>query len=206
MLTGERSRKSYLTSIRGVDLLPEEEVTHTFSPQEGMVDEPWRKGQLLITTSQRIISFSEDGGSRATFLVPVEEVKGVIVKASTVSNTRSLMQWIVLIAAGLIVYLALSYWITGKFSDPVVPGVNMGLGPILVLLAIILAGGLIVKHYFTPGDGQVTFQGSSWSFSFPFTATKSSEDIYRLVNTTFVTRRSQNGYAPPKENGGPPLQ
>jgi hypothetical protein len=197
MLNGGPRSKSYLTCIRGVDLLPEEEITHAFSPEEGMVDEPWRRGQLLITTNQRIISFSREGGGMATFLVPVEEVKGVIVKASNVNSTRSLIQWALLIAACLLAYLALAYWITGRINDPIVPGINMGLAPILVLLGIILIGGLIVKHYFTQGDGLVTFQGSSWSFTFPFAAAKSSEDIYRLVNTTFVTRRHQNGYIPP---------
>ncbi len=197
MLNGDRRPKSYLTCIRGIDLLPEEEVTHAFSPEEGMVDELWRQGQLLITTNQRIISFTREGSGQATFLVPMEEVKGVIVKSSSAGSARSLLQWVLLIAGCLIAYLALAYWITGRLNDPIVPGINMGLAPVLVLLGIILIGGLIVKHYFTPGDGQVIFQGSSWSFTFPFTAEKSSQDIYRLVNTAFVTRRYQNGHTPP---------
>jgi hypothetical protein len=188
-------RDSYLTQIRDVSLLQGEKVTHVFSPQNGLVEEPSATGRLLIATSHRIISFSNDQGNHETLLVPVEELKGVMVKRGA-RNPNSLIQGLIMGVSGLIIYFVLSYWITARFDGPTVPIINIDLAPLIILLGLLVAGWLLGKHYFTREGGSVTFQGSNWVFTFPFTGEKASSEVHQLVKTVFTTRSSRNGYYP----------
>jgi hypothetical protein len=195
LFSNYQRRDSYLAQIRDVSLLQGEKVTHVFSPQNGLLPEPSSTGRLLITTSHRIISFSNGQGNNETLLVPVEELKGVMVKSGT-KNPSSLIQGLILILSGLIIYFVLSYWITGRFDGPNVPIINIDLGPLIILLGLIVAGWALGKHYFTSQGGSVTFQGSNWAFTFPYHGEKASAEVYQLVKTVFTTRTSRNGYYP----------
>ena len=203
VLNGDPTRKSYVTHIREVALLPGERLSHAFSPTLGLTEEPPVDGQILITTNQRIMAFSREDGRDETYLVPVEELKGVVVKSSA-RGSASLIQGLVLVVGGLFIYLIVSYWLTGQFKDGWdVPLVNMDLGSVVVLIAIAVGGLLIGKYYFAKETGSVTFQGSNWLFTFPFRSSQVREEVYQLVNTLFVDRRSQNAYSPPQSQGHP---
>jgi hypothetical protein len=193
---GYHPPESYLTQTRDVALLPREKVIHVFSPQDGLIDEPTGTGRLLITTNLRILSFSQGQDNSETLLVPVEELKGVVVKNGR-RNTASLFQGLLMMAGGVIIYLAISYWLTGRFDGPEVPLINLDVGPLIVLLALLGIGWLIGKHYFTREGGSVTFQGSNWTFTFPFMGEKAGAEVYQVVNAVFATRNSRNGYYPP---------
>jgi hypothetical protein len=195
LFTIYQRRDTYLTQIRDVSLLQGEKVTHVFSPQNGLLEEPSSTGRLLITTSHRIVSFSNGQGNHETLLVPVEELKGVVVKSGT-RNPNSLIQGLILVVSGLIIYFVLSYWITGHFDGPSVPIINIDLAPLIILLGLVFAGWMLGKHYFTSASGSVTFQGSNWVFTFPYTGEKASSEVHQLVKTVFTTRSSRNGYYP----------
>jgi hypothetical protein len=186
--------ESYLTQIRDVALLSGEKVIHVFSPQDGLVDEPTGTGRLLVTTNLRILSFSQGEDNNETLLVPVEELKGVVVK-NRMRNPASLLQGLLMMVGGVIIYLVVSYWITGRFDGPTVPVINLDVGPLIVLLALLGVGWIIGKHYFNREGGSVTFQGN-WAFTFPFIGKKAGGEVYQVVNTIFATRDSRNGHYP----------
>jgi hypothetical protein len=173
-----------------------EKVIHVFSPQDGLIDEPVGTGRLLIVTNLRILTFSQGQDNNETLIVPVEELKGVVVKNGT-RNAASLFQGLLMMAGGVIIYLVVSYWLTGQFDGPTVPLINLDVGPLIVLLALLGVGWLIGKHYFVREGGAVTFQGSNWTFTFPFVGEKAEQEVYQVVNTVFATRNSRNDYYPP---------
>ncbi len=192
MYTGYHRLKSYLTQVRDVPLLPTEQVTHVFLPEEGLVKEPTAAGRLLITTNQRIISFAQGERQNETLLVPVEELKGVVVKKA-VRNSGSLIQGLLLLAAGLFIYLILAYWLTGRFDGPKIPFINLDAGPLIILVGLLWGGWLVSRHYFIRGAGWVSFQGSNWVFTLPYTGEKAGVEIYQLLNTVFASRARLNG-------------
>jgi hypothetical protein len=178
-----------------VVLLPGEKVTHIFSPEGGLVAEPSEKGQLLIATNQRIIAFSKDHGRQETFLVPIEELKGISVKSGA-DGTTNLLQGLLLAVGGVVAYFVMAYWVTGRLKGPSVPLINIDLGPLLMMVAIFWGAVLIARYYFAKEDNLVTFQGSNWAFGFPYRGSKAEEDVHQVVNTLFTARRSRNGHVP----------
>jgi hypothetical protein len=184
------------TLVRGVTLLPGEQVVHFFTPRQGLVDDggPPETGRLLVATNQRILSFSPDPNPTQVVLVPVEEVKGVVVKTAGRTGWSFWLQGLFLVLAGVLIYGVVAYWLDGRFGGPEVPFINVGLGPLVTLVAI--AGGVwfIGRHYFTQEDSSVTFQGSSWSFAFPYRGQKPEAEIYQVVNGLFFSRQSRNGH------------
>ena len=193
-MNGSQPEDSYITRVRHVAMLPGEKLTHVFSPSMGFSQEPPVNGHVLITTNQRILAFSEEDGNDETHIVPVEELSGVVVKTAY-RNTGSLLQGILLVVGGLLVYVIAAYWLAGRVELPNVPIINLDIGAIGVLIAIFAGVLLIWNFYRTNESGSVTFQGSNWVFRFPFESERAREQVYRMVNTVFVARRSVNGYS-----------
>ena len=187
---------SYLTRIRNVGLLSGEKVVSLFSPSEGVIAEPTAAGPLLITTNQRIISFSKDQDDRETMLFPVEELKGITVKNGS-ANSLALWQGLVMIAGGLILYFVVSYWLTGKLEGPRLPLIDIDLGPFVLLIGILAGAWLAWKHYSASAGGLVYLQGSNWGFSFSYQGEQAADEVYKLVNTIFDARNARSGYSPP---------
>ena len=194
MNNGSQTTESEVTHIRDVVLLPGETINYVFSPKLGLTEQPPANGQLLIATSQRVVAFCRNDGRDETFLVPVGELKGVAVKSRSRSAT-SIVQGILLALAATFLYVVVAYWLTGRVDGPSVPVINMDIGPLVILLLALLGAGLVGKHYFIKEDGSVTFQGSNWTFAFPYRGDRAGQDIYRLVNGVFATRHSVNGHA-----------
>jgi hypothetical protein len=175
-----------------VGLLPGERVVHLFTSRAGLVAEgaPPETGRLLVSTNRRILSLSAEPRPSQVVVVPVEEVKGVVVKTAGQTGSAFWLQGLMLALAGVVLYLLAAYWLTGKLDGPSVPVINVDLGPLVLLLAI--AGGVwyIGKHYFSREESSVTFQGSSWSFNFPYRGAKAEAEIYQVVNGLLASRRS----------------
>ncbi len=192
-MDGDLQDVSYLTHIRDVALMPGERVTHVFSPSAGLRDEPPVEGHLLITTDQRILAFSQEDGKAQTHIVPVEELAGVLVRSGA-RGFGSLIQGLVVVAGGLVIYLVVAYWLTGHIDGPSVPLIGMDVGPLLLLLAVIAGVVLVGRYYFVKDTGSVVFQGHNWLFAFPYHSDRSKLQVYQLVNTAFIARRSLNGH------------
>ena len=178
---------SYLTRIRGVPLLPQEWVNHSFTPANGISLEPSATGRLLVTTNQRIISFSQGQKGDETVLVPVDELNGVVMK-SEASSSGSLLQGLLLLVAGALIYLISGYWLADRLEGPNIPIINLDIWPLVIMAVLIWGGWLIWHHYFTRELGQVTFQGGNWAFSFPYTGEKPAAEVHQVIQTAFISR------------------
>jgi hypothetical protein len=190
---------NYLTQVRHVGLLSGEKVACLFDPESGILPEPTRRGRLLVTTNQRIISFEDSPNDHSTMLIPVEELKGVSVRSGS-RNTPSLMQGLMLIVGGLLLYLVVSYWLTTRFDGPTVPLINIDLAPLLVLLAVITGGWITWQRYFTSESGGIKFQGCDWSIYFPYPGETAGAEVYQMINMLFSARNSQVGGCPAPGN------
>lgn len=201
MLPEQTSAASYLTRIRGVPLLPQEWVNHSFTPTEGISPEPSATGRLLVTTNQRIISFSQGQKGDETVLVPVDELNGVVVKPESRSS-GSLVQGLMLLVAGALIYLISGYWLADRLQGPNIPIINLDVWALVILAALIWGGWLIGRHYFNKELGQVTFQGGNWAFSFPYSGDKPTAEVHQVIRTAFVSRtalvsrNNQKGHGP----------
>lgn len=177
-------------------MLPGERVLHLFTPRSGLVgeDAPPAEGRLLVATNQRLLSFSQEPSPSQVVLVPVEEVKGVVVKTSAGGGCGLWVQGLFLVLAGVVLYLIAGYWLEGKgrFVGHEVPFINVDLGPLVLLLAIAAGVWFMGRRYFTREESTVTFQGSSWSFAFAYRGRKPEEEIYQVVNGLFASRRSRS--------------
>ncbi len=155
---------------------------------------PPAAGRLLVATNQRLLSFPQEPIPSQVVLVPVEEVKGVVVKTSGGGGGPGMWaQGLLLVLAGVVLYLVAGYWLEGKgrFVGPEVPFINVDLGPLMLLLAIAAGVWFMGRRYFTREESTVIFQGGSWSFAFAYRGRKPEEEIYQVVNGLFASRRSR---------------
>ena len=203
MISGMPGQQSYITHIREVALLSGERIIQVFCPDQGLTPEPPVRGKVLITTNQRILAFSRDDDRNETYLVPIEELKGVAIKTGDRSY-GSLFQGLLLIVGGIFLYLVVAYWLTGQSTGPSVPVLNMDTGPLMVLIVVLVGLVLIGRYYFAKTDGSMIFQGSSWVFAFPYSNGRARQDIYQVVNSVFAARQARNGYSVPAEEWPPP--
>ena len=187
MSTDPSPRQSYLVRIRHLPLLPNERALCSFTPEAGIIDEPVANGRLFVATDRRLMSFSGGDSGAGTFVAPVEEFRGVSIDAGSRSGV-TLVQGIITIAVGLLVYVVLAYWLTGQIQGPLVPFINIDLGPLVVLLAVLGGVWLAARQYFARDHGTFTFQGSNWVLAFPFRKRVQEPDIFRVANAVFDAR------------------
>ena len=178
--------------VRGVALLPGETITCVFSPERGSISEPLPNGRMLVATNHRLIAFCREDGRDETFMAMVEEIQS----ASVIPAQRrwaSLFQGALLAVAGILFYLVVAYWLTGQLDGPTVPVINVDMGPLALLLALLGAAVLMGRHYLVTEDGSVSFQGSDWRLDFPYRSGRASRGIYQVVNRLFAARQRSDG-------------
>ena len=191
--------ESYITHVRGVALLDGERINHLFHPDEGLTPDPPASGRILVATNQRLLAFSLDEEQGDTFIVPLEDLGGVVLK-SAARSPAALFQGFLFIIGAIVIYLVLAYWLTSPHRFQVdVPVINMGAGPLVVLAAALFGAYHIGHHYFAREAGAVTFQGTSWTFSFPYLGEVPGEQIYEVVNAVFASRKSCIDTTPDRE-------
>ena len=185
-MNGTSTRDNYLTRVRNVSLLPGERVTHLFTPSLGFIDEPSARGHLLVATTRRVMAFAQDDGSDETYLATLESLQAVVYRRES-RGTGSLFQGLLVVVGALAVYLVLAYQLTGSFEGPVIPIIRMDMGAVAVLLAVVVAAWLMWKYYYysTGQRGSISFQGSTWSFSFPCRSREAREQVHRLMDSVF---------------------
>ena len=183
-------------TIRKIDLLLGESISHTFCPEEGLVVVPPEQGRMLVLTNRRIIAFGQSDGMRQTVLLPVEEVKAVAVKVGHRSK-GALFQGGLMVVAAVFFYVLLAYWLTGRIDGPTVPIIRMDLVAFVVFLAVLTGVAMLAQIYFAKPDGEVTFQGDGVQLTFPFRGDAAEGDMYRLVNTAFAARQTAVGDSRP---------
>ena len=182
--------QSYLVRIRQFPLLPDERALCSFTPEAGIIGEPIASGRLFVATDRRLLSFSGGDSGAGTFAAPIEEFRGVSIDPGSGSGV-TLVQGIVTIAVGLLVYVVLAYWLTGQIQGPLVPFINIDLGPLVVLIAVLGGVWLAARQYFARDHGTFTFQGSNWVLALPFSKRVREPDIFRVVNAVFNAREGR---------------
>ncbi len=175
-------------SIRGVSFRPEEEITHVFSPTDGLTEMVPASGPVLLLTQERLVAFCHADARRETYLVPVAEVKHVVVKSGSRSATN-VAQGILMVIAGIFIYLTLGYWLAGQLGGPTIPVLNMDISSLIALVLVVSGMGILAQVYFARLDGAITFQGEGLQFTFPFRGSSAQRHAFDMVNTTFEARR-----------------
>lgn len=163
------SNTSFLSRIRGVELLPGEQVGALLSPNEGLVAEPTKDGRLLVATNQRFINLSDSGDSQTRDIFAINSVSGTSVRNDVVRGF-SWKQWVALIAGGLVVYVALAYWLVDRLPQIVIPGLNLHVFALIVMILVIVAGWLFWRGFTQPGGTTFRIHGVNWDIEFPCTA------------------------------------
>jgi hypothetical protein len=180
--------------VRQVSLLPGESISYIFSPENGRISKPLTKGLMLVLTNLRVMTFGQKDGVKETVLIPLEEVKAVAVNAGQRSK-GTLFQGGVMIVAAVFFYVMLAYWLAGRIDGPTVPIIRMDLVAFVVFLAILIGVTMLAQMYFAKPDGEVTFQGDSVKFTFPFRGEAAEDEIYTVVNAVFTARQVVNSDA-----------
>ncbi len=174
--------------LRGVPLARGEEIARVFLPDEGLVASVPRSGQALILTNQRLIAFRGVEGYRDTHMAMASEIAQCSVRTGQ-RNWSAILQGLMIIVGGAVLYLIVGYWLAGQVSGPNVPVLNIDVAPFIALL-IILAGMFILAHnYFTRPAGAVIFHGEGMEIAFPFRSSLDVQQVYDLVDLAHSYRR-----------------
>lgn len=174
-------------SVRNVRMLPGELIGHIFSSENGLIPKPLSQGRMLLLTNQRVIGFGKSAGVRETFIIPLEEIKAVVVNAGQRSK-GTLFQGSMMIVSAALFYVILAYWLTGRIDGPQVPIIRMDLVAFIIFLAVLIGVTVLAQMYFTKPDGEVLFQGDGVKFIFPFKGETSNDEMCILINSAFDGR------------------
>ena len=191
------------SKIREVALLAGETPVHVFSAAHGLTSEPPPTGQLLIVTNERVIAFCQAEGKQETYVVPMHELKHVVVKAGSRSASM-LLQGSLMVVAGIFIYLVLGYWLTKQIEGPTIPVLHIDVAPFIALIIVLAGLTMIAQVYFTKPDGTVTVQGDGLQFTFQFQGDTAQREIFDVVNTAFATRQTKFEESPQLGSGDPP--
>lgn len=161
--------KSYLSRVRGVELLPEEEVGAILDANAGMVGEPPAAGAALIATNARLIYMAAEPQGQATEMFAMDTVSGARI---TDERRRSLSwgQWIMLAAVGAVIYLALGYWLANRLPVPMLPVINMNPAALGLLVLVLFIGGWIWRGTARSAVRKIRVTGTNWTAETPVKA------------------------------------
>ena len=167
MLSVYLSQPSFIKQIRKVPLLHNEAISCIVSATNGIIREPEPNGRLLVTTNRRIMLFSHGSRERTTILLPIEKLTGHSLTEKD-NSPVSLFQGLMVLTAGVLIYLFCGYWLSDHLDGPSIPLINMDLWAVILLASLITGGYLIWKYYFSKEGFQITFKGIGWSYDFEY--------------------------------------
>ena len=170
--------------------MPEERVARVFSLQQGLLDEPSSNGQLLIATNQRILFFKDEGPSREATMIPVEELKGIVLDTAE-RGTLSPIRGILTLVAALAFYLLVAYWVSGQFEGPELPGLNMDFIPFVLLGTVLVGAWLYWRHNVRRAGGRLTLRGSNWDLSFSVVGAEYISDLNIVAECLYICRQER---------------
>ena len=175
---------SYLSRIRGVDLLPGERVEGILHPEQGLIGEPAGSGRLLAATNRRIISVQEDGATRVAQMYAVASVCGVGVR-NDVRRGLSWPQWAALIFGGLAVYLILAYWLVDRLPSVIIPVINLHAVAAILVILIALAAWILWRSLTHAGGSLIRIEGGNWSLETQCSAER-YDDLVAFANIVLM--------------------
>ena len=170
------------TNIRDLPLLNGEQIIQQFVPDVGLVSKAPSKGQLLVLTNQRIISFVQVNERKQMSLALLEELKGVSVK-SNARGVKDVLQGPALIFMGIIIYLVVGY----SFERIALAA---ALGAAIAFMGVLLTARFMLWE----DEGSIVFQGGSLELSFPYKTSKASGDVNKLITQFFKIKDGANSH------------
>ncbi len=180
--------------IRGIPLARDEEITRILLSNEGLSDTLPPSGQALILTNRRLIAFRGAEGFRDTHMAKTSDIKQFSIRTGQ-RNWNAILQGVLMMAGGGLLYLVVSYWLAGQIRGPNIPALNIDVAPLITLL-IILAGLLVLlQNYFTRPAGAIVFRGAGLELGFPFHSALDIEQIYEFVDLAQITTQRNGGAA-----------
>ena len=188
------SNASFLSRVRGVELLPGERVAAMLSPDGGLLAEPPKDGRLLVATDRRFINLADSGESQIRQIFAINSVSGASVR-NDVLRGFSWKQWVSLIVGGIIVYVALAYWLVDRLPQIIIPGLNLHVFALIVMILVILAGWLFWRGFTQPGGMTIHVHGVNWDVEAQCTA--QYRDLMGFANALSLmqTRRQSWQYS-----------
>lgn len=178
--------KSYLSRVRGVELLPGEQVRAILDANAGLVGEPPPAGAALIATNARLIRTAAEPQGPATEMFAMDTVS-----AARVADERrrglSWGQWIMLAAVGAAIYLALGYWLANRLPGPMIPVINMNPAALGLLVLILFVGGWIWRGTARSAVRKIQITGTSWAMETPGKAP--TADLIEFSTTLMALRQ-----------------
>ena len=174
--------------IRGVPLNSGETVTRVFLPNDGLADQVPPSGQALILTSQRLIAFRGVEGYRDTHIARTSEITQNSVRTGQ-RNWGAVLQGLMIVVGGAILYLVVGYWLAGQISGPQIPVLNIDVAPFIALLIILAGVFILVQSCFTRPAGAVIFHGEGVEIAFPFRSSLDVGQVYDFVDLAQEARR-----------------
>ena len=160
---------SYLSRIRGVELLPGERIEAILHPERGLIAEPVGSGRLLAATNRRVISVVEDGSTRVAQMYAMASVCGAGVR-NDVRRGLSWLQWAVLVLGAVVAYLVLAYWLVDRLPSVIIPVINLHAMAAILVILIALAVWLLWRSMTHSGGSVIRVEGVNWSLDVPCAA------------------------------------
>ena len=174
-----QSNQRWPRGIREVRLLRGERVVGLLDGSSGLVEVPTQHGPLLALTEKRVISLIEAEDRRETHVATIEKVQGVSTRAYQ-RPQKPLIQGVVLILAGILVYLLVGTFSTGI---PVNAGITIGalLGGAIALLGLIY----IARYLLWMKGGELIFQTGGLELTFLYNSEEAALAIQQLLPRFF---------------------
>ena len=190
-----QDRKSYLSRVRGVELLPEEEVRAILDANAGMVGEPPADGAALIATNARLIYMAAEAQGQATEMFAMDTVCAARI---TDERRRGLSwgQWVMLAAVGAVIYLALGYWLADRLPVPMIPVINMNPAALGLLVLVLFIGGWIWRGTARSAVRKIRVTGTNWTAETPVKAP--TADLIEFSTALMALRQASSD----RVNGG----
>ena len=160
---------SFLSHVRGVELLPGEHVAAFLDAEHGLSSEPTPTGRLLVATNRRIVSVTEEGHTRVVQMFAADTVTAVSVR-NDARRGLSWKQWATLLAGGVTAYFLLAYWLVDRLPDVVIPVVNLHAMAAVLMVLIVLLGWIIWRSLTDSGGSMLRIDGHNWNVEMPCTA------------------------------------
>ena len=160
---------SFLSHVRGVELLPGEHVAAFLDAEQGLTHEPTPSGRLLAATNRRIIAVTEEGPTRVVQMFATDSVTAVSVR-NDARRGLSWKQWATLLAGGVVAYFLLAYWLVDRLPDVVIPVINLHAMAAVLMVLIVLLGWLIWRSLTDSGGSMVRIDGYNWNVEVPCAA------------------------------------
>ena len=164
-----QTETSYLTQIRGVELLPGERIGAILHQEQGLIAEPVGSGRLLAATNRRVISVAEDGPTRVAQMYAMASVCGVGVR-NDARRGLSWLQWAALAAGAVAAYLILAYWLVDRLPSVIIPVINLHAVAAILVILIALAVWLLWRSMTDSGGSVIRVEGVNWSLDVPCAA------------------------------------